>query len=33
VGLGKNESVAQEMGFSKPQTHALQQIAHDQLAQ
>ncbi len=30
--LGDNETVADDMGFSKPQTHALQQIAHDQLA-
>jgi hypothetical protein len=30
--LGDSESVAEDMGFSKPQTHALQQIAHDQLA-
>jgi hypothetical protein len=33
LSLGDNESVADDMGFSKPQTHALQQIAHDQLAQ
>lgn len=33
LSLGENESVAQDMGFSKPQTRALQQIAHDQLAQ
>ena len=32
LSLGVNESVAEDMGFSKPQTHALQQIAHDQLA-
>ena len=32
LSLGDNESVAEDMGFSKPQTHALQQIAHDQLA-
>jgi hypothetical protein len=30
--LGDSETVADDMGFSKPQTHALQQIAHDQLA-
>jgi hypothetical protein len=30
--LGDGETVADDMGFSKPQTHALQQIAHDQLA-
>jgi hypothetical protein len=30
--LGDNETVADDMGFSKPQTHALQQIAHDELA-
>ena len=30
--LGDNETVADDMGFSKPQTHALQQLAHDQLA-
>ena len=30
--LGENESVADDMGFSKTQTKALQQIAHDQLA-
>jgi hypothetical protein len=30
--LGDNESVADDMGFSKPQTHALQQVAHDELA-
>ena len=27
-----NETVAEDMGFSKPQTHALQQVAHDELA-
>ena len=32
LSLGDSESVAEDMGFSKPQTHALQQIAHDQLA-
>jgi hypothetical protein len=32
LSLGDNETVADDMGFSKPQTHALQQIAHDQLA-
>ena len=31
LSLGDNETVADDMGFSKPQTHALQQIAHDQL--
>jgi hypothetical protein len=30
--LGDTETVADDMGFSKPQTHALQQIAHDELA-
>jgi len=30
--LGDNETVADDLGFSRPQTHALQQIAHDQLA-
>ena len=30
--LGDSERVADDMGFSKPQTHLLQQIAHDQLA-
>ncbi|HEX4176956.1 MAG TPA: DUF4886 domain-containing protein [Rhizomicrobium sp.] len=32
LSLGDPETVADDMGFSKPQTHALQQIAHDQLA-
>jgi hypothetical protein len=32
LSLGDNETVADDMGFSRPQTHALQQIAHDQLA-
>jgi hypothetical protein len=32
LSLGDNEIVADDMGFSKPQTHALQQIAHDELA-
>jgi len=32
LSLGDGESVAEDMGFSKPQTHALQQIAHDELA-
>lgn len=32
LALGDGETVADDMGFSKPQTHALQQIAHDQLA-
>jgi hypothetical protein len=32
LSLGDNETVADDMGFSKPQTHALQQIAHDELA-
>ena len=32
LSLGDNETVAEDMGFSKPQTHALEQIAHDQLA-
>jgi len=30
--LGDNETVADDLGFSRPQTHALQHIAHDQLA-
>src|SRR5436305_4405758 len=30
--LGDNEAVADDMGFSKPQTLALQQTAHDELA-
>ncbi|MEO8301035.1 MAG: DUF4886 domain-containing protein [Rhizomicrobium sp.] len=30
--LGETETVADDMGFSKPQTRALQQIAHDELA-
>lgn len=32
LSLGEDEAVARDMGFSKPQTRALQQIAHDQLA-
>ncbi len=32
LSLGDNETVADDMGFSRPQTHALQQIAHDELA-
>jgi hypothetical protein len=32
LSLGDGETVADDMGFSKPQTHALQQVAHDQLA-
>jgi len=32
LSLGDNETVADDMGFSKPQTHALQQLAHDELA-
>jgi hypothetical protein len=32
LSLGDTETVAEDMGFSKPQTHALQQLAHDQLA-
>jgi len=32
LSLGDAETVADDMGFSKPQTHTLQQIAHDQLA-
>jgi hypothetical protein len=32
LSLGDNETVADDMGFSKTQTHALQQLAHDQLA-
>jgi hypothetical protein len=31
LSLGDTETVADDMGFSKPQTHALQQIAHDEL--
>lgn len=32
LSLGDSETVADDMGFSKPQTHALQQVAHDELA-
>jgi len=32
LSLGDKESVAEDMGFSARETHALQQIAHDQLA-
>ncbi len=32
LSLGDNETVADDMGFSKPQTHALQQVTHDELA-
>jgi hypothetical protein len=32
LSLGENETVADDMGFSKPQIKALQQIAHDELA-
>lgn len=32
LSLGDSETVAEDMGFSKPQTKALQQVAHDQLA-
>jgi hypothetical protein len=32
LSLGDSETVADDMGFSKPQTRALQQIAHDELA-
>jgi hypothetical protein len=32
LSLGRNETVADDMGFSPAQTVALQQIAHDQLA-
>jgi hypothetical protein len=32
LSLGDNETVAEDFGFSKSQTHALQQIAHDELA-
>jgi hypothetical protein len=32
LSLGETETVAEDMGFSKPQTKALQQIAHDQLS-
>ncbi|HEU0161496.1 MAG TPA: hypothetical protein VFQ69_03745 [Rhizomicrobium sp.] len=30
LSLGEDETVADDMGFSKPQTKALQQIAHDE---
>ncbi len=32
LSLGDGETVADDLGFSRPQTHALQQIAHDELA-
>jgi hypothetical protein len=32
LSLGDAETVADDMGFSKQQAHALQQLAHDQLA-
>jgi hypothetical protein len=32
LSLGETETVAEDMGFSKPQTAGLQKIAHDQLA-
>jgi hypothetical protein len=32
LSLGDSETVAEDMGFTKPQTKALQQIAHDELA-
>ena len=32
LSLGDAETVADDMGFSKPQTHSLQQLAHDELA-
>ena len=32
LSLGETETVADDLGFSKPQTRALQQIAHDELA-
>lgn len=32
LSLGESETVGEDMGFSKPQTKALQQIAHDELA-
>lgn len=32
LSLGETETVAEDMGFSKTQTRALQQIAHDELA-
>ena len=32
LSLGDTETVAEDMGFSKAQTKALQQVAHDQLA-
>jgi hypothetical protein len=33
LSLGETETVAKDMGFSKTQTKALQQIAHDQLVE
>ncbi len=32
LSLGEREQAAEDFGFSPAQTHALQQIAHDQLA-
>lgn len=32
LSLGESETVAEDMGFSKAQTKALQQVAHDELA-
>jgi len=32
LSLGESETVAEDMGFSKPQTTALQKLAHDELA-
>jgi len=32
LSLGDKETVADDMGFNAAQTHALQQVAHDQLA-
>ena len=32
LSLGETETVAEDMGFSKAQTTALQKVAHDQLA-
>lgn len=32
LSLGDAETAADDLGFSKPQAHALQQLAHDQLA-
>ena len=32
LSLGDSETVGEDMGFTRPQVHALQQIAHDELA-